>query len=218
MLHWSPEGKRLLYRYRPPGQQQSHLVWQPTAGGELEDLPVDGTPTDWWGDGETEYLLLHSSKYGIKYGRAAAGGDFEFTLFREKVFGAQLSHDGRFIYYGTGGSDHRIEVRSFPDGGGPWQASRPGERADNPRWSPSGNELFYAVGDQLIAAEYTTDQGFVVTKRTNLFRSENFLISRGGHYDVAAGGERFVLLEALDEDKSALRVTQNWFAEFSGEH
>ncbi len=107
-------------------------------------------------------------------------------------------------------------VRSFPEGDGPWQVSRPGERAVAPRWSPTGEEIFYAAGDQLMAAALKTEPGFAVEKRTNLFRSECFLSSVAAHYDVAADGKRFALLEAVEEDPPTLRVTQNWFAEFSG--
>ena len=70
------------------------------------------------------------------------------------------------------------------------------------------------MGDQLVAASVTTEPAFTVEKRTNLFRSECFLSSIAAHYDVAADGERFVLLEAVPEDKPELRVTQNWFSEF----
>jgi DNA-binding winged helix-turn-helix (wHTH) protein/Tol biopolymer transport system component len=214
---WSPEGRRIAYRFRDGPQTESRLVIQPRSGGSLRELPVDGIPTDWWGNETQEYLLFSLSHDGLGYGHAQAGGEFEYGRFvKEGAWCAQLSPDGRFVAYLSAYPTAKIMVRSFPDGDGPWPISRPGERAVAPRWSPEGDEIYYAVGDQLVAASVTTRPEFAVASRTNLFRSECFLASVAAHYDVAAGGDRFVLLETVEEDPPALWMTQNWFAEFAG--
>ena len=47
------------------------------------------------------------------------------------------------------------------------------------------------------------------------FEDEEALDGRGHQYDVSADGERFVLVETVEESSPvAIHVAQNWFAEF----
>ena len=62
-------------------------------------------------------------------------------------------------------------------------------------------------------ATYTRDPGFRVVERRTLFRSDG--LGALGHFDVMPDGEHFILLDVLRSEKPALRVTQNWFAEFA---
>ena len=107
-------------------------------------------------------------------------------------------------------------VRTFPEGDGPWQVSRSSERAVQPRWSPAGREVFYVVGDTLVAAEVFTEPVFSVGRRREVLRSEGLLGSFAPQYDVSRDGQRFVLLEPVAQEKPTLQVTLNWFEEFRG--
>ena len=48
-----------------------------------------------------------------------------------------------------------------------------------------------------------------------LFTDERAFAGRGHRYDVAPDGQRFVVVETLEESPPpVIRVVQNWFAEF----
>ena len=206
IMLWSPDGGRILYR--DTGSDRVRLVVHSLEDGTIHDLPADGIPADWRGAGDTEYLTFHGTE-GLEYGKARADGDFEFAAFGVDGYYSQITHDGRFIAYGTGHPDDpRFEVRTFPGGQGPWQITLPGEQMDWLRAHPSKNEIFYSADGYLNSVEYETEPIFRITKRNRLFQL------RGRYYDVIPDGDTFVLMEPLEDDQPTLRVTQNWFAEF----
>ena len=47
-----------------------------------------------------------------------------------------------------------------------------------------------------------------------LFTDKRAFAGRGNQFDVSADGQRFVVVETLREPKNAVRVVENWFAEF----
>ena len=101
-MSWSPDGKRLVF-----------WVQDPTTGGDLWVLPLDG-------DKKPTPLIA--------------------TMFNETH--GQVSPDGKWIAY-TANSTGRNEiyVQPFPSGPGRWQISNSG--GDWPRWRGDSKELFY---------------------------------------------------------------------------
>lgn len=103
---------------------------------------------------------------------------------------------GRWIAYtSTQPGQAEILVQPFPDADGQVEiVSVNGGRA--PRWSPTGDELFYwSASDSLVSVRFSEVDGrFVVRRREALFAvsggPEGFL---PGVYDVAPGGQEFVL-------------------------
>ena len=85
-----------------------------------------------------------------------------------------------------------------------------------PRWSHDGKEIFYVEGDTLFAAAVSTEPTFAVKGRQRLFQSAllrgNFVPS----YDVSRDGTRFVVVEPAGKGRPAIKVVQNWSAEFQG--
>ena len=206
MMLWSPDGRRILYRDTREGSKG--FIVHPANGGPPQRLDADGIPADWWGDGRAEYITFHADS-GLEYGRADADGEFAFQSFVTDGDYSQITHDGKLIVYGTAFPRNSwFEVRTFPEGHGPWQLSLPGEQIDWIQASRLKNEIFYSADGDLIAVEYVTDPTFRATKRTRLFRLG------GREFDVAPDGESFVVMEPFGEDKPLLRVTQNWYAEF----
>jgi len=127
-----------------------------------------------------------------------------------------LSPDGRFLAYQSNESGQfEVYVQPFPQGGGKRQVSMNGGR--QPRWSGDGKELFYVEGDTLVAVSVTTEPTFSVGSARPLFDAQDAFVGRGHSYDVSAEGQRFVMVETLEEPPAPLiRVVQNWFAEFRG--
>ncbi len=108
--------------------------------------------------------------------------------------GAALSPDGRWLAYVSDASGRdEVYARPFAPTGAPVQISSGGGR--EPRWSPSGGEIFYRSDRGMIAASVQVAPPLRVTARTPLF-DERAYLALDGHalYDVLPDGERFVMI------------------------
>ena len=113
---------------------------------------------------------------------------------REPVF----SPDGRWLAYVTDESGrYEVYVQRFPEGGGKRQVSANG--GIQPRWRRDGKELFYVEGETLVAVPMNTGSSFSVGRAEKLFSDKSLTRRRGHQYDVSADGQRFVLIETLEE-------------------
>ena len=130
------------------------------------------------------------------------------------VLAPDLSPDGRFLAYESNESgQHEVYVQPFPRGGGKRQVSTNGGR--QLRWRGDSKEVFYVEGDTLVAVSVTTGPTFSVGSPRRLFDAQDAFVGRGHRYDVSADGQRFVMVETLEEPPPPLiRVVENWFAEF----
>ena len=129
---------------------------------------------------------------------------------------AVFSPDGSWIAYESNQEDlYEVYVVSYP-GLAVKKISNGGGR--NPIWSKDGKELFYRVGDKMMAANIETKPEFKVTKREVLFEDRRFDVSLdfwGSNYDVSGDSQRFLIVKQ-DEEQSArnqLVVVFNWFEE-----
>ena len=139
------------------------------------------------------------------------------TPFNERT--AKFSPDGRYVAYSSNESgQYEVYVRPFPEGGRKTTVSSRGGR--QPRWSRDGKELFYVEGATLVAVSVSSDAAFSVGSMTRLFEHLSFARSFYPQYDVSADGQRFILDEPAglgsEAPAPAIRVVQNWFAEFRG--
>ena len=124
------------------------------------------------------------------------------------------SPHGRFVAYSSDDSGvSEIWVRTFPDGGGPWQVSRNG--GVEPRWRGDGKELFFrGINQGMIAVDITTDPVFQAGVPHVLFQAN--LSGAGGAYRnprwaPTPDGKKFVavIADRLD-DLRPLTVEVNW--------
>ena len=84
--------------------------------------------------------------------------------------------------------------------------------ATEPVWSPTGREIFYRDGDRMMAAAVTTQGGFQVGARTQLFEGAfDRNPSRVPAYDVSRDGRTFVFLQQVQGSAQSIFVTLNWF-------
>ena len=128
-----------------------------------------------------------------------------------------LSPDGRWLAY-AGGETGRIEVYVVPfdaPGTAKWVVSTSGGSA--PRWSPRGDELFYLdARSNLVAARVATAPSFAVQGTRVLFNASDFIhtsLSRR-NYDVAADGQRFLMVQRADGAKRGqVVVVEHWLEE-----
>ena len=141
--------------------------------------------------------------------------EFLKTPFEERV--AVFSPEARFVAYVSDESGRdEIYVRPFPPGGGKWQVSETG--GTQPRWSRDGKEIFYVEDDTLNTVSVKTKPTFLVGSAERLF-SDSHLTNAFPQqtYDVAADGQRFMMVKNLGDPKYTIHVVQNWFEEFRGQ-
>jgi len=129
---------------------------------------------------------------------------------------ASVSPDGRWVSFISDRTGrYEVYVRPFPDGDQEWQISSGG--GDDPRWSPTGEELFYLDGANLMSVRYSSNENFEVSKP--LLVLENALLSIPGlSFDVSGDGQRFVVNRPIDAGTTTTRLhlVSNWFEELKG--
>ncbi len=182
--------------------------------------PFHNLPSDWSADGRHLLIYRNNPKtmrdiFCLR--RRDDGEGYEERVFLQTAFrehAASFSPDGRFVaYVSDEAGRYDVYVRRFPEGTERWKVSMDKSGAQ-PRWSHDGKEIYYVEGDALFAASVTTDPVFSVKGRQELFQSAllrgNFVPS----YDVSRDRNRFVVVEPVGERRPAIKVVQNWFAEF----
>ena len=139
---------------------------------------------------------------------------------------AAISPNGRWIAYESDETGQfEVYVRSFPDvesakyqistaGGGEW-----------PKWSSSGNELFFRTSETqgglrsgVWVVQVETETNFQHETPTPLISGPYIGVGRmGGAFDIAEDGSRFLLLDRNTsfetEEHTQLVVIDNWFEE-----
>jgi len=86
-----------------------------------------------------------------------------------------------------------------------------------PLWNPNGRELFYRLGNRLMAVPVATDPAFSAGRPVMLFAGE-YLASpfpaTGVTYDVTRDGQRFLMVKDIEQASATqINVVVNWFEE-----
>ena len=80
-------------------------------------------------------------------------------------------------------------------------------------WSRDGKELFYRNGRKWMSVAVNLKPEFVAEKLRLLFEGPYVMIG-GQSYDVAPDGQRFLVLEPIEQEPvTHLNVVLNWFEE-----
>jgi Tol biopolymer transport system component len=142
-------------------------------------------------------------------------GGLQSTLWpgRFRRSSAEVSPDGGLISYRSDETGtFEIYVQTYPEMDAKIPVSIGG--GDSPVWSADGRELFYRVGERVMAVEVTRQPALRATTPRELFRGAYVNPGTGGrHYHVGPDG-RFIMLKrgtaaaAPDERKIVLEV--NW--------
>ncbi len=214
---WTAKGDKITFSSNRNGNFD---IFVKSAEGSGEAEPLLATPSneygyEWSSDGK---YLVGSGVGKLWYLQAKEGASgYETVMFLDTPFDAlspDLSPDGKFLAYESDESgQYEVYVQPFPQGGGKWQVSTNG--GQQPRWRGDGRELFYVEGDALMAVSMTTKPAFLVGSARRLFDGQDAFVGRGHRYDVSADGQRFVMVETLEDPPPPLiRVVQNWYEEF----
>ena len=198
-------------------------------------IPVDGSTeakslvatssefewvTDW--SKNREFLLYErrvpKTLSDLWYSRGKDGsGAYEAVPFLQTPFrerGAKFSPDGLFVaYYSDESGRFEIYARPFLEDGKRVQVSTSGGVL--PRWSRNGKEIYYIEGDTLVSVGVTRTPSLTVNSQNKLFRHAGLRGAWVSPYDVSADGQKFVVVETLEEESPpTIRVVQNWYEEF----
>lgn len=214
---WTPDGRRIAFATMPGGRLSGWSIRWIAADGtdsavsllpsQLERLPTAFTP-----DGGTLVLHVRQPLSGWDIWSIPMHGDRRLQpLLRgpSDEHSALVSPDGRWLAYvsNEAGQDE-VYVRPFPRPGGPVQVSTAGGR--EPRWAPSGRELFYRDQRGLVAAAVTASPSFRVGQRRVLFDDTPYLSHQySAAYDVHPDGRRFLMVRRGSESPQVV-VVLNW--------
>ena len=209
------DGSGGLERLTTSEYVQSPQSWSPD-GQLLAFIEIKpNTPTEVW--------VLRMGDPSLRSGQAPSAGSAQVrkaqlflqqTQFTEEA--PQFSPDGRWLAYISDESGRReVYVQPYPGPGGKWQISTEGGR--EPVWNRNGRELFYRIGNKMMAVDISTQPSFAAGKPRMLFEGQ-FALARGTspNYDVSLDGQRFLMVKPAGQEQSApsqINVVLNWFEE-----
>ena len=235
---WTLDGRRIVYGSGSErGEGSGGLFWRNADGtGDPERLvALDGastvSPWAWSPDGA--WLLFRGrtgSMSDSDIGMISMEGDRSVEWLFDSEFGEthpSISPDGDWIAYTSNRSGRdEVYVERFPALGNRQVVSTDG--GERPRWSPDGRELFYFSGDDasVMAVPVDTDDGgdgnFSAGTPSVVFEGVLYQNRDNAAYDVAANGERFLVISPTSGVVGALgdiftsppiHVVLNWVEE-----
>ena len=211
---WSPDGKWIAYQTIT--KKGNAIMRKPALGGAEELLvsaPIPIYAHDWSADGK--YLLYQAGAPGTgqEIWALPLAGERKPLLLVSSETGStnqvpQLSRDDRWLaYQSTESGRMEVYIVPFRGGGGKWQVSTSGGSA--PRWRNDGKELFYiGLNGTLMAVPVQAEGGQLKLGAPQpLFRSNTI------QYDVAAGGQKFLLDVVGEQGSKPITLVTNWTAE-----
>jgi serine/threonine-protein kinase len=212
---WTPDGRRIVYERRGAGSED--LAWIPADGSapaeSLVVAPDDQAPGDFTPDGRT--MVIREQASGgkrrislVALDSARAPRPVIASAFENLA--PSLSPDGRWIAYASDESGrYEIYVRPFPGPGGRWQVSKEG--GNEPRWSPTGREIFFRAGTNMMAAAVQAGATFAPGEVRGLFHTTAVSGINYTAYDVSRDGRTFILAQPLAANDQTVVVLLNWF-------
>ncbi len=222
---WAPSGAEVAYRSTSETQADVSLV--SLEDGETRIIagdPVPEYPQSWTPDGQTLLYMRVNSETGVDIWRADRQGDGVFETQEYLATPAaeawvQISANGKYIAFCSDDSGNRqVYVSRFDAPALEHQISTDG--GCHPRWSRSGQELFFADKNTLFAVQVSSSSDeFSFGRPSAMFQhptlSDSGLIS-GWPYDVSLDARQFLLVETVkdEEHRPAIHVVENWYEEF----
>jgi Tol biopolymer transport system component len=216
---WTPDSKRIAYVSNREGPGRT--FWQLADGGGAPERLTSGEvelPFSWSPDGQILATVDASKDPAIWLLHIADRRRERFPPNASAFNDApQFSPDGRWIsYVSLEQSRREIYIEPYPGPGG--KHPLPSDGGTEPLWNPNGREIFYRVGDKLMAVDVTTEPSFSIGKPHELFE-RHYLANTDGlsrpNYDIARDGRHFLMVKPVEEQRGPTRinVVLNWTEE-----
>ena len=226
---WSPDGKQIAFASNLTGPTNIYAVSadgnsspERLTAGQFAQLP-----SSWSKDNVLLWTEANPTTVGdiwaLSPHKNAGPISFRKTLFDE--FEPAFSPDGRFIAYVSNDSGtYEVYVQTYSGPYRRWQISTRG--GFDPVWAKDGHEIFYILGNKMIAVPVEFQPGFHLGKPQTLF--EGICPSAGcidgryepgldgfPPYDVSADGKRFLFVKPSTAAPTAkeIDVVVGWSAE-----
>lgn len=215
---WTPDGRRIVFATSSSGRAPGFAIQWLAADGsdsaelllaaEHSQLPVAFAP-----DGRALVVQRTHPESQRDIWILPLEGERRPTPYLRTPFderGATVSPDGRWLAYTSDESGRdEVYIRAFPAAGPAVGVSEGGGR--EPRWAPSGRELFYRGDKGMVAVALGSASAITVGRPEVLFDDRPFVaISGGAAYDVHPDGRRFVMIRRGAESHEVV-VVLNWF-------
>jgi serine/threonine-protein kinase len=199
---WSADGQRVAYAVTKMGQsvRAAEVYWKPADGSAEPELLVSldtrAVPMSFSPDGRFLAFERMSPAGSSDIWILPLQGDRKPRPFLETPPDesmARFSPDSRWLAYVSSESGpSEVYVRPFPGPGGRWQISTSG--GVEPRWSPTGKEIFYRDEGKLFKVPVDGSKAAFVAGRPERFLDG---MPTGGNphtYDLAPDGRRVLAL------------------------
>jgi Tol biopolymer transport system component len=219
---WSKDGKHIYFASNREGGRFN--LYQKISSGAGSDellLKTDNNifPDDWLSGKLGELLIyeMDNPKTRFDLWVLPLTGERKPYPFFQTEFNethAQFSPDGLFVAYVSDESGRaEVYVQSFPASGGKWQISSAG--GDQPQWRHDGRELFYiAPNKAIMAVPIASGSSFELGTPVALFDTRvpsGSITGDRNNYVVAAGGQRFLINNLIDEGNTQpITIILNW--------
>jgi Tol biopolymer transport system component len=204
---WSPDGRKIAMILAGSG-----LAWRafPFTGAPVRinyQNPQSAYPKQWTDDNELlTYNLFDIVRISIRDGTVTP---VVATAANEQE--PVLSPDGRWLAYQSNMSGtNEVYVQSFPDGADRQIVSRGG--GVDPRWSRDGTELYYRLGNTILAVPVRTGQRFQILGPGAELFTARYDFTQTGNWTLGPGG-RFLMIKSDPGTTTRLHVVMNWFEE-----
>ena len=204
---WAPDGKSLIYFSYRNGPANMYKI---TENGKEEEFLIQPHETyapSWSSDGKYIVYHLHNQEdkehdnRDLWYINPEERKPMQFTdtpAFKEAM--PQFSPNGKYVaYVADETGTWEAYVKAFPDGDETFKISSNG--GAYPRWSGTGDEIFFWEGNALMAASVNTEGDFSMETPQKLFTGEQVGMGPrpvGGFntiYEVAPDGQRFIVVQ-----------------------
>ena len=213
---WMPDGNQIVYSQDDPPY---NLHRRPVDGGgpgePLLQTAVDNEALSISPDGSTLMYSHNDTPSGYDLWTLSLVGEPEpepwlATPF-EEAFGT-FSPDGRWVTYTSNETGTRqVYVSRYPKGDQKLQVSLAG--GSRPLWSRDGREIFFRLGQSMMAVDVVPGERLTVGEPRELFRGSYQHTTNKWDYDVSADG-RFVMIRDPEEERPReIKVVLNWFQE-----
>ncbi len=219
---FTPDGGSIVFAVYPavnPGRSSGNALFMRLNLDVLDEMTVfsadslRGRSPMLSDDGR---FLIYSYRGQVRFVSTEEGAEPRVLVTDQgRVVQAALSPDNRYLaYVSNQGAGWQVFVTRFPTGAGRWQVSS--LSGWTPRWSPSGDKLYYVEGNRLMAVPVVEGQGFRFGRPEALFEGVQAGVDdlRFPGYEVYRGGESFIIAANAEEARPSLTIVQNWIREF----
>jgi serine/threonine-protein kinase len=212
-LAWSPDGSEILFHEVVTSDRSSSVTVyaQRADGGSGRQLLTDVVGAEGASSWSAGGLL------GVRLGDSLAVVDVsgEVTPIPEtdaSSWGLVISPKGDAVAYTSQRTgEYHNYVQPFPPTGEVRQVSLAGG-AEEPRWSTSGDRLFYRNGQRILVVGVQTDPTLSIGA-PEVFYEGDFVNVGGRSYDIPSDEERALVIDGGAAATTMLNVVQGWLAE-----